>query len=160
VGCGWGRRHAVDVAERATSYLDAVVLAKDAPVADERLRDGRYTRTGKLSVGGSSWMSPENVVVDLLYGVDEWWPAALEAASTNLDQQGLPVLPLPYLVLMKLRAGRTIDVGEVTRMLGVADEQALHEVRTLMTGIAPDLLDDLESLITLGKLETQGQAEA
>ena len=143
------------VAERATSDLDAVVLAKDARRAENRLKAAGFTQTGKLSVGGTSWLSPDNITVDLIYGSDDWWPAALQAASGNHDQQGLPVLPLPYLVMMKLLAGRTIDVGDVTRMLGAAGDEALQEVRGVTKTNAPHLAEDLESLIALGKLEFQ-----
>jgi hypothetical protein len=58
---------------------------------------------------------------------------------------------MPYLVLMKFQAGRVQDIADVTRMLGQADAQALDAVRALFH--PPADLSDLESLITLGKLE-------
>lgn len=64
------------------------------------------------------------------------------------------ILPFPYLILMKFNASRTIDLGDITRMLGLASEANREQVRTLFRRYAPADLDDLESLILLGKLET------
>ena len=65
----------------------------------------------------------------------------------------LPVLPLPYLALMKFKASRTVDLGDLTRMLALTDDAALAQVRALFHQFAPDGSEDLESLIALGKLE-------
>ena len=54
---------------------------------------------------------------------------------------------------MKFNASRTIDLGDIARMLGLADESALAQVRDVFRQFAPDGLEDLESLIALGKLE-------
>lgn len=54
---------------------------------------------------------------------------------------------------MKFNASHTIDLGDIARMLGLADEAALVQVRTVFRQYAPDDMDDLESLIMLGKLE-------
>jgi hypothetical protein len=65
----------------------------------------------------------------------------------------LPILPFPYLILMKFNASRTIDLGDITRMLGLASEADLEQVRTLFSLYSPADLEDLDSLIRLGKLE-------
>jgi hypothetical protein len=54
-----------------------------------------------------------------------------------------------------LQAGRVQDLADVTRMLGQASEADLAFVRDLFAACAPDDSDDLESLITLGRLEMQ-----
>jgi hypothetical protein len=63
------------------------------------------------------------------------------------------VIALPYLVLMKLRAGRSLDIGDLTRMLGLADETAREEVRTVVRTHQPDAIEDVESMIAIGELE-------
>ena len=54
---------------------------------------------------------------------------------------------------MKLQASRGIDMGDLTRMLGGADKTALELVRKTVKTYLPDAVEDLESLIVLGKLE-------
>ncbi|HXG42801.1 MAG TPA: hypothetical protein VNL95_08770 [Dehalococcoidia bacterium] len=143
--------------ERSTRDLDVVVLAQDAPEARRRLRAAGYSYLGELTIGGSSWTSPDGVPVDLIEGRDPWWPQALAEAAANRDAQGLPVLPLPYLVLTKLLSGRVQDLADITRMLGQADEESLTRVRALIAQHVPDAMEDLESLIALGKLEREGE---
>ena len=60
---------------------------------------------------------------------------------------------LAFLVLMKLEASRSIDLGDVSRILGSADASRLDETRAVFRHRAPELVADLESFITLGKLE-------
>ena len=69
------------------------------------------------------------------------------------DAAGYPVLGLPYLVLMKMETSRPQDLGDLSRMLGLAEEDDLEKVRAAVTRYMPDAADDLESLIYLGRLE-------
>lgn len=141
--------------ERMTRDLDIAICLEDVEAAHRQLRNAGYTLLGTLSIGGTRWHSPEGTPVDVIEGSDPWWPAALAEAQTNRDAQELPVLPLPYLVLMKFNASRTIDLGDITRMLGLADADSLAQVRNAFRLYAPDDMDDLESLIMLGKLEME-----
>ena len=63
------------------------------------------------------------------------------------------MLPLPYLVLIKLQGGWTQDLADISRMLGLANADAREAVRRLVAREAPEDCDDLESLIRLGRLE-------
>jgi hypothetical protein len=56
---------------------------------------------------------------------------------------------------MKLHSGRVQDLADISRMLGVADEDSLRKVRMIIVEYLPDDTEDLESLILLGKLETK-----
>jgi hypothetical protein len=141
--------------ERATRDLDIVVRRRDAGEVRRRLTQAGFRYRGDLAVGSSSWLSPEGVEVDVLEMDEPWLPRALAEARRNRDPQGLPVLPLPYLLLMKLRAGRVQDLADVTRMLGQAGEETLEAVRRLFARYAPSDLEDLESLVRLGKMETE-----
>ena len=65
------------------------------------------------------------------------------------------MLPLPYLVIMKFQAGRVQDLADITRMLGLASEEALSATRRLFAQYSPSDLEDLESFILLGRMEIQ-----
>ena len=144
--------------ERSTHDLDMAVLAKDGKAARERLRTASYQFQGDLAIGGSSWAARDGTPVDVIEGREPWWPKALLArAATNRDAQGLPVLTLPYVVLSKLLAGHVQDIADAARMLGQADETSLQEVRRAIGELQALLLEDLESLISLGKLEAGGE---
>ena len=112
-----------------------------------------YGYRSELGIGGSSWSSPGRVPINVIELAYPWTDVALEAASRNTDPRGLPVLPLAYLVLMKLDAGRVQDIADITRMLGQADDAALGAVRRALADYAPEDADDVESLIALGRME-------
>jgi hypothetical protein len=139
--------------ERLTHDFDVAVAVQDANVVRHKLADAGYIKIGELSIGGSTWRTPDGQFVDMIEGNDLWWTAALTEAQVNRDPQGLPILPLHYLVLMKFNASRARDLGDITQMLGYANESALELVREVFRQYAPDDLEDLESLIMLGKLE-------
>jgi len=146
--------------ERVTEDLDIVIDKADASTARQKLTSAGFIYQEELSIGGSSWTSPEGVSIDVIEEHEEWWKEALTEAQTNRDAQGLPVLPLRYLVLMKMRAGRVQDIADATRMLGQASEETLKNIRALFSKYAQEDMDDLASMITLGKLEMQeGQPE-
>ena len=142
--------------ERATIDVDIVVNGPDAAAAREALRVAGYDYRSELGIGGSSWSSPGDVPIDVIELSYPWTDSALEAASRNLDSRGLPVLPLAYLVLMKLEAGRVQDIADITRMLGQADDDAIKAVRRAIADYAPEDADDVESLIALGRMEFDG----
>ena len=139
--------------ERATQDLDIAVRPGDQGEVRQRLASAGFHYQGELSIGGSSWRSPEGIVVDVVELDQPWSAQALAEARDNLDPQGLPVLSLPYLVLMKFQAGRLQDLADVARMLGQATEAMLTAVRQLFATLAPQDSGDLESLIALGQLE-------
>ena len=72
------------------------------------------------------------------------------------DPAGYPVLDLPYLVLMKMETSRAQDVADLSKMLGLAEEDVLLQVRDTVARYMPDATEDLESLIYLGGLEMNG----
>lgn len=145
--------------ERFTRDLNIVVVHQDVPDAHRKLSDAGYELLGALSIGGTRWQSPDGLSIDVIEGSDPWWSAALQDAQGNRDAQGAPVLTLPYLILMKFNASRTIDLGDIARMLGLADEISLAQVREVFRHHMPDGLEDLESLITLGKLEAHSASD-
>lgn len=141
--------------ERMTRDLDILVRLSDAERAIERLNAAGYVSVSGLALPGRALRSPEGVEVEVLFGDQPWLSPALEQAG--LDPAGYPVLGLPYLVLMKLWSMRTQDLADVSRMLGLATDQLLDEVREVVSRYSPQDREDLESLIFLGKMELGGR---
>lgn len=139
--------------ERATQDLDILVAATDRERVRVCLEHAGFLSVQQLAIGGTTWRSPEGALVDVIEGEAPWVPDALR--SPHQDPQGLPVLDLPYLVLMKVKAGRAQDLADAARMLGSASEPRHQETRELFRRWFPEALDDLESLIALGRLEME-----
>ena len=106
---------------------------------------------GELSIGDTSWELPDQTVLDILTDDRLWVNKALEQPKISPD--GQPVIDLPYLTLMKLAASRMTDISDISRMLGQASESDLDRVRNVIATYDRESLEDLESLIQLGKLE-------
>jgi hypothetical protein len=56
-----------------------------------------------------------------------------------------------------MNAARGVDQGDLTRMLGFADDQSLEETRSVLRRYRPDLMDDLDQYIAIGRLEVRGR---
>ncbi len=138
--------------ERVTQDYDIAINPADDAAVRQRLRDAGYEYTAELKVGGSSWRK-DGLKIDVVEPGDEWVAAAIAQAQSNRDGQGLPIMPLPYLVMIKLRRGSLVDMGDLGRLVGCTDESALADVRALIAHYSPEDSPELESLIYLGKLE-------
>ena len=139
--------------ERITKDLDVIVAMADARLVRNTLQAAGYIYQGELTIAGSSWITPTEIAIDVLEGQESWWPQALKEAQKNLDGQKLPIIPLSYLVLMKLAASRSQDMGDISRLLGLASEVQIEKVRRVFKRYAPADMEDLESMIELGRLE-------
>lgn len=137
--------------ERMTDDLNILVLTNDATTLYQELRQAGSKKVGDLSIGGSTWLLPDNTLLDVIESESAWVNSALTYPESSPD--GLPIIALPYLVIMKLQASRSQDIADITRMLGGADETALNLVRNAVKTYMHDAVEDLESLIMLGKLE-------
>jgi hypothetical protein len=97
--------------------------------------------------------APDGTELDVLFGNYPWLKEAL--TQTGQDPAGYPVVGLPYLALMKMQAQRAQDWADVSRMLGWASDADLDEVRAVIKQYSPEDMDDLESLIFIGKKEQE-----
>lgn len=141
--------------ERATIDLDILVERATARSVRERLQQAGFSLAGELTVGGSTWHAPAGTSIQVHESEEPWVGVALQLAQENRDLQGLPILPLPYFVLMKLRSGRTLDIADIVRMLGLASDADLDLVRDVSSRFEPDAQEDVESMIALRRLEMQ-----
>jgi hypothetical protein len=138
--------------ERMTLDLDILIKAQDSSLIYEDLENAESKKIADLNILGSQWQLADGTSLDVLEGEDEWVPKAI--ANPNYSPDGLPIIALPYLILMKIAASRTQDLADVSRMLGMASDNELEKVRKVINTYLPTASEDLESLITLGKLET------
>ncbi len=139
--------------ERMTLDLDILVKVEDAQVIYEDLEQANWQKIGDLSIAGTQWRLDDGTSLDVLEFEGDWVTEAI--SSPNYAPDGLPVISLPYLILMKLMAGRSQDIADISRMLGVAENPQLKQVKKVINQYLPNATEDLESLTILGKLELQ-----
>lgn len=137
--------------ERMTLDLDILIKAEDCELIYQDLENANSKKIGNLSIAGSQWKLADQTSLDVLEGEDSWVEKAI--ANPNYAPDGLPIIALPYLILMKLSASRTQDLADISRMLGLAQDQELEQIRVVIKTYLPTAQEDLESLIVLGKLE-------
>ncbi|MDI6768882.1 MAG: hypothetical protein QMD04_04325 [Anaerolineales bacterium] len=139
--------------ERTTKDLDIVVHEKDGAEVIKILEQAGYRVVSKLAIPGYLMLSPDGTELDVIFGKCRWLKEAL--AHTKQDPAGYPVIGLPYLILMKMSAQRTRDMGDLGTLLGWASDTDLDEVRAVVQKYTPEDLEDLEALIFLGKKEQE-----
>lgn len=137
--------------ERATRDLDILVHSDDAAALAAELIELGLVRMGDLSIGGSSWSTDSGYEIDVVESNLPWTHEAI--AKSNRSPDGLPIAGLPFLVLLKMNASRGVDIGDLSRMLGLASPAELDEVRRVVRLYQPEDADDLEGLIALGAVE-------
>jgi hypothetical protein len=137
--------------ERMTGDLDILVHRDDGDTVIAKLKEAGYREGSRLAIPGILMISPEDVEVDVLFGDYPWLIQAL--AHPFNDPAGYPVIALPYLILLKMNAQRTRDMGDLGTLLGWASDDDLDEVRQVVAKYAPEDAEDLESLIFIGKKE-------
>jgi len=139
--------------ERTTLDIDVLVLAEDQMSVENELAKAGCRQIGELAIGGTTWTLPNGTTLDVLASAASWAQEAMDRPQQTQD--GLPTIGLPYLVLMKLHAGRAQDIADITRMLGGAGDDMIDAVRSVVDQYMPDASADVESMIVLGRLEYQ-----
>ena len=137
--------------ERMTLDLDILILAKTSAAVEQELERSGCMREGILAIGGSTWRLTDGTYLDILSSDELWAESAILHPRPGSD--GLPYIDLPYLILMKLQASRAQDIADISRMLGSADDETLGNVRETVQKYRPQDMEDLESLIELGRLD-------
>lgn len=95
------------------------------------------------------WEMTDGREIDLLDISDRpWAKIALNEAQFHRFI-GFPVLPLPYLILMKLEASRMQDVADISRLVKYADEHSRNQIREAVRKYRPQDLEDLEQIIQI-----------
>jgi hypothetical protein len=139
--------------ERMTKGLDILVRASDSETVSARLEKAGYKISARLAIPGILMLSPEGVELDVLFGNQPW----LDEAFRNItnDAAGYPTIGLPFLTILKMEAQRAQGWADVSRMLGWASDDGLNAVRAVFERFSPDDVEDLESLIFIGRKERE-----
>lgn len=137
--------------ERMTQDVDILIAAHDEGAARAAFQAASYRLVGTLSIGGFTVDSGDEASIDVILGTADWVAAALR--QPGRDIAGYPVIPRPYLILMKLESGRSVDMGDLSRLLGSATSAERREIRTIVGRYRPDLLEDYDALVVLADLE-------
>ena len=145
--------------ERKTQDIDVLVDHQRHAEAERRLAGSQWTTDGRLyfpnsmlGLSGSAWLK-DGQKLDLIATDQPWGAEAL--AAPVFDQTGLRVLPLAYLVLMKIDSARGIDQGDLSRMLGRLDTAQVDDVVALVARHHrdPHAAEDVRQYAELGALE-------
>ena len=141
------------IPERMTLDVNILVHDRDASVVRAAFVAAGYRVLGQLSIGGFTVQisDSEAMPIDVLTRADLWIDDAL--AQAHYDAAGYPVLSRPYLVLIKLQAGRTQDLADVQRLLAQTPITERTAIRALVETISPELVEDYNSLVMLADLE-------
>jgi len=143
--------------ERTTANIDLLVEPENFDRAVAQFVKLGYSRKPqplefsdtRLGLIGQRLVSARPV--DVLSSSQPWVHDAI--ASVRLENNTLPIVDLPYLVALKLDASRSIDQGDLSRMLGFASDADLDRVRAVVRRLLPADTDDLEQYILLGRFE-------
>jgi hypothetical protein len=117
----------------------------------EKIRDLVFPNAA-LGLRGQAWEKDRQAIG--VIATDQAW--AREAfANLAYDQTGLRVIPLAYLVLMKLDSARGVDQGDVTRMLGRVDDGEVDAIVSIVEKHShdPQAADDVRQYALLGRIE-------
>lgn len=141
--------------ERQTLDVDILIAQVDEAQARQRFTRAGYRVVGVLSIGGFSvTLDAHSPPIDVLVADQPWLQAAIGRPAR--DAAGLPVLPRPELIVMKLLAARARDLGDVQGLLRTITPDEVRQVRDLLSRIDPDAIDDFEALRALADLEFGG----
>lgn len=136
---------------RFTEDIDLMVLAEASTKVEQSLRQAGWRQLGIISFGGSSWQSPNGELIDLLHAPDQSWVSAALDAPINTPE-GLPVIDLPYLLILKLAATRAVDISDIVGMLQQANELEKQRIRQIIATHRRDLLEDFDQFVAIAQL--------
>ncbi len=139
--------------ERMTKDMDIIIHERDGNTVIKKLQEAGYSISSPLAIPGYLMLSPDGTELDVIFGKYPWLKAAL--TNPKLDPAGYPVVGLPYLVLLKMAAQRPQDWADISRMLGWTSDADLDEVRAVVKNFSPEDIEDLESLIFIGRKEQE-----
>jgi hypothetical protein len=143
--------------ERTTADIDLLVEPEHLERAISQLVENGYSlkkqalefSDTRLGLIGQRLVAERPV--DILSSTQPWIHDAV--TSVRWENETLPIVDLPYLVALKLDASRSVDQGDLSRMLGFASAEDLDRVRSVVSRLLPSDVDDLEQYILLGRYE-------
>ena len=145
-------------AARAVSDVDVLVAPDDIERAQKRLADAGYRRDREHTAGSTNWIDAGGLPIELLSLRQPWLDDALAGAATNLDDQGAAVLPLPYLILLKIERDSSKHRWDIARMLALSEiggsGATVRETRRLVADHRPGASRTIDQLLWIGRLHS------
>jgi hypothetical protein len=146
---------------RNTQDLDLLILADDAERLEQALigqgwiqLENIHIHSDDVEIMGGAWRSAEGELLDLLYTPNlAWARTALHPKNTMTAPDGLRVIALPYLILLKLLARRNRDILDIEELLQYCDEQKIAEIRAVIAKAMPALAEDLDQHIAIAQMD-------
>lgn len=139
--------------ERHTLDWDILINKEDIKKTEEELKSAGAHTFRPLNIDGFSCLLSDNTSLDVITSDEKWCSQALADSLSSATPQTDPVITLPWLVLLKLQASHVQDLADISRMIARADDPTQHKTREIIKKHLPDAIEDLDSLIELGKLE-------
>ncbi len=149
---------------RNTHDVDLLVKSEDFPNAEQCLQESSWIKSSdllfpnaKLGLFGSAWHRDKaGEEIDLLSSNQPWVTEAFET-STVQDQNGARIIPLPFIILMKIDSARTVDQGDLGRMLGRLDDSQIEKIIAVVERHYDDYQapDDIRQYAEFGRWEYQ-----
>jgi hypothetical protein len=145
--------------ERLTKDIDFFIAYDRFSEATDLLAKSGWNKkldlvfpNASLGLAGEAW-GKDGQEIDVIATDQAWANEAFETPA--YDQTGLRVIPLAYLVLMKLDSARGVDQGDLTRMLGRLDENEVDAIVKIVEKHAhdPQAADDVRQYALLGRME-------
>jgi len=145
--------------ERQTKDIDFLVDYERYEEATTGLRKRGWRKkfdlvfpNTSLGLRGEAW-EKDGLLVDVIATDQDWGREAFRIPA--FDQVGLRVIPLAFLVLMKLDSARGVDQGDLTRMLGRLDDREIDTIVKIVEQHShdPQAADDVRQYAFLGRME-------
>lgn len=143
--------------ERMTQDIDILVDQEQMSEAKSVLLNNDFTDPSQLSFSNNDLsgfsLSGKQFEIDVITSTEDWVTDGLKNAQDNRDRQNLPILPMKYLIFLKLRSMRTQDFADLSRILGHCSESTYSEIRHWIINRRPDFDEDLDQIRELGQIE-------
>ncbi len=150
--------------ERMTQGVDYFTTAQEYERASRVLASHGYRKSGNLTFAttalglfGSTWIPRETSAQSLdLISTEQPWGDDAFRAPAQFTKEGDRVIPLAYLVLMKLDAARSVDQGDLSRILGRLSDDELDAVAAVIQkhyGHDPAAIEDVRQYADVGRWE-------
>lgn len=139
--------------ERLTKDIDILVEHARFAMVVSRLQVQNWTKrvdlhftTSSLGLYRQEW-EKNQTIIDIISTKQEWAQEAWSAPTVR-DTTGLRVIPLAFLVLMKIDSARGIDQGDLTRMLGRLDDAEVDAIAAIVDKHShdPQAADDVRQI--------------
>jgi hypothetical protein len=153
--------------ERATQDVDVFTTKTDYELASKQLKIAAYRKDADLTftqtalgLFGSRWNAESaGPPLDLISTTQDWGEEVFRVAP-QFTKSGDRVIPLAYLVLMKLDAARSIDQGDLSRIMGRLSDKQVDDVVAVVARLYshdPAAIEDVRQYAEVGRWEYQVQ---